>query len=148
MSYKEAEGKKEWYRRNKVRVARLQKERYKKTPERYKNISKEYYKNNKERWAGYYDRKKNNIKFRKYSKKRRLELVALLGGKCVKCGFDDWRALQVDHVNGGGNRAVKKLVGNKNIAIIKDIVGGSTEYQLLCANCNWIKRYENNENRI
>jgi hypothetical protein len=37
-----------------------------------------------------------------YYRKKRQELIMVLGGHCIKCGFSDWRALQVDHTNGGG----------------------------------------------
>lgn len=74
--------------------------------------------------------------------KRRAKLLGFLGNKCVKCGFSDWRALQIDHVNGGGCKEVKKL-GLLNM--YKRIYEYPQEYQLLCANCNWIKRYEKGE---
>jgi hypothetical protein len=85
---------------------------------------------------------------RENNKKRRLELISLLGGKCVQCGFSDTRALQIDHINGGGSKerkgyghsasSLKQKVENS----IKQDLG---EYQLLCANCNWIKREEKME---
>src|SRR5689334_14993068 len=31
-------------------------------------------------------------------------LFALLGRKCARCGFDDIRALQIDHVDGKGTQ--------------------------------------------
>jgi len=66
-----------------------------------------------------------------------------LGGKCVKCGFSDTRALQIDHVSGGGKQELSTLKGGKYYKqVIKDQTG---KYQLLCANCNWIKRIENGE---
>lgn len=85
--------------------------------------------------------------FREYKKewrvKRRLEVIEKLGGKCSGCGFSDHRALQIDHVNGGGNKEYRKLgqVASWN-KMLKDTEG---LYQLLCANCNWIKRYNNKE---
>ena len=91
------------------------------------------------------DRKKENKRKRIQASGYRKALLELLGGECVRCGFSDRRTLQVDHINGGGLKATKKLVGMKNVAIMREILGGSQEYQLLCANCNWIKRYEKNE---
>lgn len=74
----------------------------------------------------------------------RLQVVAKLGGSCVRCGFSDWRALQVDHVNGGGkgDRANAKTYERFYVIVLADKLG---LYQLLCANCNWIKRYEMGE---
>lgn len=76
----------------------------------------------------------------------RREIIRLLGDKCCRCGFSDLRALQIDHVNGGGHRARSGL--NYRTAmydLVRALRAGqpTPDYQLLCANCNWIKRYEN-----
>lgn len=86
---------------------------------------------------------------RKYNnKKNRLEIIELLGGVCKHCGFSDTRALQIDHVNGGGTKE-RKSFGHSASSLFRkvreSIEAGSFEYQLLCANCNWIKREENCE---
>ncbi len=79
----------------------------------------------------------------RFQRDRRQRVIAALGGKCARCGFEDWRALQIDHMNGGGRRELKQI-GYKGI--IKKVLRGETDgYQLLCSNCNWIKRYEKNE---
>lgn len=74
----------------------------------------------------------------------RQQVIAHLGGRCCRCGFDDWRALQVDHVLGGGVKERKAARSSYALwrLVLKDKTG---KYQLLCANCNWIKRYENGE---
>lgn len=61
------------------------------------------------------------------------------GYKCFLCGFNDFRALQIDHINNDGflERKINSTVRYKKV--LKDTTG---KYQLLCANCNWIKRYE------
>lgn len=79
----------------------------------------------------------------------------VLGKKCVKCGFQDQRALQIDHVNGDGAQDRKKLSGGRNSvgastlykAVLESVSRDENKYQILCANCNWIKKHENNENR-
>jgi len=84
------------------------------------------------------------------------EIFSLLGNKCndinclVKGRCRDKRCLQVDHVNGGG--AIERRKYGSNVikywrSVIEKINSGSKNYQLLCANCNWIKRYNNNEVR-
>jgi|GEM_PF-2401918 len=85
-------------------------------------------------------------------RKIRMKLIEALGGKCARCGFSDWRALQIDHINGGGTQERKKYVPNgKGFSykyyndILKRVEAGSKDYQLLCANCNQIKKYENKE---
>ncbi len=80
--------------------------------------------------------------------KLRLALLGALGSVCCRCSFSDSRALQVDHVNGGGFKEIRKS-GYSSIGYVKmvlaKVLSGSSEYQLLCANCNQIKKHENNE---
>jgi len=71
----------------------------------------------------------------------------MLGGKCKRCNFSDIRALQIDHVNGNGSKEVKSFYGG-NKTMQRYIFMGrlpKKNYQILCANCNWIKRHENKE---
>lgn len=83
-------------------------------------------------------------------KEWRTKTIEALGGKCVQCGFADERALQIDHINGGGQTDRKKRGFNSgyNYTFYRQILSEPTfkeNYQLLCANCNWIKRSENKE---
>ena len=65
------------------------------------------------------------------------------GRKCGRCGFDsDIRILQLDHINGGGNQERRKI-GTRGIR--RKALENPEQYQLLCPNCNWIKRYDLNE---
>ncbi len=78
--------------------------------------------------------------------KHRMILINYFGGKCERCGFSDYRALQIDHINGGGSREMRNLVILKApLRYLERIKKNRGEYQLLCANCNWIKKYENKE---
>jgi len=73
--------------------------------------------------------------------KQRKSVLEKLGGKCIKCGFNDWRALHVDHINGGGTKERKEF--NSPAKSYQDIMEfGILKYQILCANCNTIKRHE------
>lgn len=81
---------------------------------------------------------------RKWRRKLRIQVIDFLGEKCNRCGFEDWRALQIDHVNGEGRRK-RSLDGNQCRRLYKRVKESPKEYQILCANCNWIKRYENYE---
>lgn len=78
-------------------------------------------------------------------RKRRLVLIAQMGGCCVRCGFSDERALQVDHIHGGGSQAIKNGLNTGTARYYREVLANPDKYQLLCANCNWIKRAENNE---
>src|ERR1039458_10155308 len=66
-----------------------------------------------------------------------------LGAICKRCGITDRRVLCIDHVFGGGNQEVKKIDQERfYMKVVKDTEG---LYQILCHNCNWIKRAERNE---
>jgi hypothetical protein len=74
----------------------------------------------------------------------------LYGSSCKRCGFTDFRALQIDHIQGvpRGMRRLKQNPHRGGTRLYAAIVAGrynQDEFQLLCANCNWIKRVENNE---
>ncbi len=69
---------------------------------------------------------------------------------CQRCGFSDIRALSIDHIAGGGLAHARQL-GHKNMRggtnlyrWIRDN-GFPTGFQVLCMNCQFIKRHENNE---
>lgn len=80
---------------------------------------------------------------RRAQEKLRKKAIDSLGGpKCKHCGFSDERALQIDHVNGGGVEE-RKRIGWKTM--LRRVIQQPHEYQVLCANCNWIKRAERGE---
>lgn len=72
----------------------------------------------------------------------RRKALELLGGRCTQCPWTDPRALQIDHIDGGGHQERKKL-GNRGI--LKNVLKHPENYQLLCANHNWIKKVERHE---
>lgn len=86
---------------------------------------------------------------RKYRNRIRKEIIEMLGGKCVHCGMTDERCLQVDHINGNGHeerKIAKKKGFSSNLWIYQQLKKGHKDnYQLLCANCNYIKKFENRE---
>lgn len=85
---------------------------------------------------------------RKGRKRQRLQIIDLLGSKCVLCGFSDIRALQLDHINGGGHKERKKFLGGSTAMYAfyaKHPNMLKKNLQILCANCNWVKAYTNKE---
>jgi len=68
-----------------------------------------------------------------------------LGLKCSHCGFADPRALQLDHKKGNGAEERRKIKDTERY--YKHIYENIEEYQVLCANCNWIKRVELKEGK-
>jgi len=79
----------------------------------------------------------------------REELMEILGGcMCSFCGYSqDVRALQIDHKYSVGN--IDKLKFSSNIAMYRYYREHSNiakaKLQVLCANCNMIKRHTNKE---
>lgn len=74
---------------------------------------------------------------RRYYLLQKKKAYELLGKVCIKCGFSDWRALQIDHINGKGETT--------GFGTYKEVIKDPSRFQLLCSNCNWIKRHENRE---
>ena len=85
------------------------------------------------------------IRSRNHRIASKAKAFAHLGDRCCRCGFTDVRALQVDHVRGDGwkLRGMGIIGTNMYKDVLLTIPGHC--YQLLCANCNAIKRHENNE---
>jgi hypothetical protein len=93
--------------------------------------------------------KDNPSKVRSYSRTThrnvRQRVLELLGAKCIKCGFDDPRALTIDHVNGDGHQDRKQF---SNTQICQNILQGRVDrsnYQILYENHNRIKQIEEKE---
>lgn len=71
------------------------------------------------------------------------------GSKCLKCGDNDFRVLQFDHINGGGAKELKsQIFGGTYVpsTYYKKVLEDNTnKFQLLCVRCNWIKKHEERE---
>lgn len=137
-------------REKELRIARYwrnieeSREKQRKEYEKNINLKKEYQK----KYIGTH----HELVLSRIRDKRRaakMDAFKSLGGKCVMCGFDDHRALQIDHVNSDG--AVMRKSGEtpgsqKFYTLVKmSVERGENVYQLLCCNCNWIKRFEMKE---
>lgn len=96
-------------------------------PYKNKEKNREYQRN----WA------RNNRKtLNEWTRNLRLKVIVHLGGKCVYCGCDDPKALEVNHKNGGGNQERKKK-GKK--AWYSDIINDrhdNSTIELTCRVCN------------
>jgi len=124
-------------------------------------FSKKWYSENRQKKNAYNEewKKLHPEKVKEYlhisQEKAKKELFELLGNKCanpnclVPGGCREPRCLQVDHVHGNGvqQRKRRKHCSGYYRGILKEIKAGSEDYQLLCANCNWIKRVEEKEVR-
>ena len=86
-----------------------------------------------------------------YNQRIKLKLLELYGGRCNHCGIIDSRVLQLDHKYGNGIEDRMSASNGRNIGgtyLYTLVLSGKRSkenYQILCANCNWIKRFENKE---
>jgi hypothetical protein len=97
---------------------------------------------------------KNKIKIKEISKKRNLKnkidaLTHYGNGKCacVRCGYDDIRALSIDHINGGGAKHRREINNGGGSRIYNWLIKNEypNGFQTLCLNCQFLKREENKE---
>jgi hypothetical protein len=84
-----------------------------------------------------FDPEEERRKWREQHQKVRERAMERLGGKkCSNCGCDDFSILEINHINGGGRKALK-IASNRQLYldIVKDRVD-LTEYNVLCRVCN------------
>lgn len=74
--------------------------------------------------------------------RRKIRIISAYGGKCTRCGFTDERALQLDHVDGGGRAHFKQFKSPASLYTWVERNNYPKSLQILCANCNSIKRFE------
>lgn len=77
-----------------------------------------------------------------YTQLQRMKVIALLGGRCRHCRITDHRVLNIDHIHGGGEKERKKILGRQLYLMILNGSLPLSRFQILCANCNWIKYLE------
>jgi hypothetical protein len=133
--------------------------------EEHDKTTKEWAKNHPEYQSNYYqthkekklkqasDSQKKNLKKiearnRDKHHERKMRAFELLGNQCANpyninhgdfSNYPD--CLQIDHINGGGSQHHRQ---RQTEGIISDVIkdpNRKLKYQLLCANCNWIKRF-------
>ena len=80
-----------------------------------------------------------------YQKNKKL-VFTNYGYKCNHCGECNSEFLQIDHINGGGNKHVKSLTVNFYRWLIKN--NFPKEFQTLCANCNKLKSLKENNFKL
>ena len=123
--------------------------------------SDEYIKSYEKRWRQTHRSQRNENSRRRYllavTSRHNTKYIVLLhyskrGCKqpsCKLCGYDDIRALCIDHVNGDGymERISKKYHLGSSFYIWLKKNHFPKGYQTLCMNCNWIKRVINHEGK-
>lgn len=116
---------------------------YHKNKEYFKDKSTKYYEFNRERiidstskYAKEH-REEQSRKSKLRRQKRYLEVIKVLGGKCVRCGFDDWRALEINHKFG----CPKDKNGRRQDWDYLKIGYDYNLVELLCGNCHNIETW-------
>lgn len=63
--------------------------------------------------------------------------------QCAICGFSDIRALEIDHINGGGQKHRREtgLHGGGSFYRWLKQQGYPEGFRVLCRNCNWIVKW-------
>lgn len=96
-----------------------------------------------------YEKCRINYRQKNYRYKKKFIIIAhySMGEMCCRnCRFNNIKALQVDHIKGNGaeHRRTFKYSSQLYEWIVKnDFPDG---FQILCANCNTVKKIDNNEN--
>jgi len=117
--------------------------------EKLRRYNQKYYQENRKKLI-----EKSIKRSKKWSQKIKKEVLSHYSHKnypvCKKCGETDMRVLSIDHINGDGAKHRREIFGeNKKSGRHfykwlqeNDYPDG---FQVLCMNCQWIKRYENKE---
>ena len=130
--------------------------------------NRRYYQRNKLKWKGYnrtegakesrrrYEARHKETRrshtpryFREWRKKLKYEIMSHYSEgtpKCKVCGENRIACLSIDHIYGGGEKAIRdfKLGGGKFYSWIKKN-NYPKDLQVLCMNCQFVKRVENRE---
>lgn len=78
----------------------------------------------------------------------RSAVLSMLGGRCVECGHDDIRVLEINHVHNDGyllvrengpGRRVSSGLTYKHLRLIRDGEDPLDRYEALCANCHALR---------
>lgn len=112
----------------------------------------QYYPKHSEKYKRYASAWRRSPKGKLYQGKywidRKSEVLAHYGNghiACVRCGFDNIRALSIDHIGGGGNTHRKITGEGCQFYYWLKRNNFPTGYQTLCMNCQALKKYENKE---
>jgi hypothetical protein len=116
-----AERHRKWYQANKARLRKTKSE----TMRRLRAERPEHYREQS----------------RLAKQRLRDKLFAAYGSTCLGCGFTDKRALTLDHILNNGSKE-RKAIGERGVYRRALDPKHKAEYQMLCMNCQFIKRVE------
>jgi hypothetical protein len=135
---------KEWRKNNPDKVKEIKKRNRNNNREKYNLYRNNYYKRHKEDFKKYNSNCKYKTKIEVYSHYCGNEIKCMNINCLVPGGCKDIRALSIDHINGGGTKHIKdnKIKSLTNWLKQNNFPEG---FQVLCMNCQFIKRYEKDE---
>lgn len=113
---------------------------YQANPAKARKLMYAWRKKNRKRWLVLQRRGAH-----KHYDKLKTAAYNVLGNKCTKCPETDFRVLQIDHRDGKGSRHRRKCNGYDKL--YRDVVKHPERFQILCANCNWRKRWDQIEHK-
>lgn len=123
---------KEYKERNREKILACKREYYYKNRDRIIEEQKIYVNKNKEKTLKYGKNWRKGI---------RLKVFDYYGKFCICCGENDIDALEIDHKENNGSFFRRKRIG----PIYRWLINSNFPegFQVLCANCNRVKRYNN-----
>ena len=131
----------EYYQKNREKKKAYQKQHQLQNRKRYNEYSLNFYYKNKP----YYYEKSHAV----YNLNKSLLYDILGGAKCVECGYNNPLGLQFDHINSDGSKDRKEIGAGRTLILYyaRHPQEARLKLQVLCANCNQVKRHTNNEFR-
>jgi len=148
------EERRKYRQRARDRILATQRAWYKAHPEKQKEYESHRSKEKRDAWHKQYkaEHKDHLLECSKVSAfkryiKARMAVIQSLGGKCLQCGFNDFRALEVHHKDGGGSRERRNRMGTlvNDYRYYRQMLTHLHDYELLCSNChsilNWNQKH-------
>lgn len=157
---------KQWHHDNKDKTLEGKKKYAKEHPDKIREYSRKYYKKHAEKIREYSKKwrldhlararelgrkyyQKNKDKVTQLNKELSYKALCIVSDsdhpKCIRCGCDDVRFLEVNHKNGGGNKERKEARNRGGSTMRRDIVSGHrsiSDLEVLCKPCNAIHALE------
>lgn len=110
-----------WYSKNRERALAMKRQRMKE----YRAVNPE----------------KAREKTRRATKRLKDKIFAMYGKVCMRCGFEDERALTLDHIQHNGAEERKSL-GERKVYRKAASFFQPEVYRILCMNCQFVTRFE------
>jgi len=137
--------------KNKERILAYQRKWYSEHPERNREYEQRRDKKHRTEWGRDYrernrERVRYNARTSAYKRyiKARMGIIGALGGRCLTCGFNNFKALEVHHKKGEGNKERRNRMGTlvNDYRYYQQMLNHLEDYELLCSNCHAILNWD------